>query len=66
MARPQVADGRDGLQLWRVATNIFNKLSRTANKKWNPAWGLGVGLQLIVKIRLRNVTKGLGGLLSKW
>jgi hypothetical protein len=22
MARPQVADGADGLQIWRVATNI--------------------------------------------
>jgi len=32
MARPQVADGRDGLQIWRVAINILNKQSRTANK----------------------------------
>jgi hypothetical protein len=25
MARPQVADGRDTLQVWRVAANILNK-----------------------------------------
>jgi hypothetical protein len=25
MARPRVADGGDGLQIWRVAVNILNK-----------------------------------------
>jgi hypothetical protein len=25
MARPQVADGGEGLQIWRVAANILNK-----------------------------------------
>jgi hypothetical protein len=34
MARPQVADGEDGLQIWRVAANILNKQSRTADKGW--------------------------------
>jgi hypothetical protein len=32
MSRPQVADGGDGLQIWRVAVNILNKQSRTADK----------------------------------
>jgi hypothetical protein len=32
MARPQVADGGDALQVWRVAANILNKQSRTADK----------------------------------
>jgi hypothetical protein len=32
MARPQVADGGDGLQIWRVAANILNKQSRTIDK----------------------------------
>jgi hypothetical protein len=32
MERPQVADGGDGLQLWIVAANIFNKQSLTADK----------------------------------
>jgi hypothetical protein len=31
MAHPQVADGGDGLQIWRVAVNILNKLLRTAD-----------------------------------
>jgi hypothetical protein len=37
MARPQVADGgdRDRLQVWRVAANILNKQSRTADKRWS-------------------------------
>jgi len=30
MARPQDADGGDGLQIWRVAANMLNKQSRTA------------------------------------
>jgi hypothetical protein len=25
MARPQVADGGDGLQMWRVTENVLNK-----------------------------------------
>jgi hypothetical protein len=44
MARPQVADGRDSLQFWRVAANILNKQSRTADKRWSSSLGLGVGL----------------------
>jgi len=28
---PQVADGGDSLQIWRVAMNILNKQSQTAN-----------------------------------
>jgi hypothetical protein len=35
MARSQVADGGDGLQIWRVAANILNKQSRTADKGWS-------------------------------
>jgi hypothetical protein len=34
MARPQVADGGDALQIWRVAVNILNKQSRTADRGW--------------------------------
>jgi hypothetical protein len=34
MARPQVADGGHSLQFWRVAANILNKQSRTADKGW--------------------------------
>jgi hypothetical protein len=42
MACPQVVDGGDGLQLWRVAVNILNKQSYTADK--SPALGFGMGL----------------------
>jgi len=35
VARPQVADGGEGLQIWRVAANILNKQSRTADKGWS-------------------------------
>jgi hypothetical protein len=43
MARPQVADGGDGLQIWRVAANILNKQSRTADKVWSSSLGVGRG-----------------------
>jgi hypothetical protein len=43
MARPQVADGGNGLQIWRVAVNILNKQSRTADKGWSSNLGVGHG-----------------------
>jgi hypothetical protein len=43
-ARPQVADGGDGLQIWRAAANILNKQLRTGDKGGPPAWRLDVGL----------------------
>jgi hypothetical protein len=43
MARPQVADGGEGLQIWRVAANILNKQSRTADKGWPSSVGVGQG-----------------------
>jgi hypothetical protein len=44
MARPRVADGRDGLQRWWLAANIMNKQPRTNNKGRSSSLGLGVGL----------------------
>jgi hypothetical protein len=44
MVRPQVADGQNGLQLWRVASNTLNKQWRTADEGCPLAWGLGMGL----------------------
>jgi hypothetical protein len=32
MTRPQVADGGDGLQVWRVAVNILNNQWRRADE----------------------------------
>jgi hypothetical protein len=43
MARPQVADGGDGLQIWRVAANILNKQARTAEKWWSSRLGVRSG-----------------------
>jgi hypothetical protein len=40
MARPQVADGGDNLQIWKVAANILNKQSRTAGKGWSSSLGV--------------------------
>jgi hypothetical protein len=44
MERPEVADGGDELQIWRVAANILNKQSRTT-RDGPTAWGSGVGLK---------------------
>jgi hypothetical protein len=44
MARPQVADGGDALQVWRKAENILNKQSRTADKLWSSNLGVGHGV----------------------
>jgi hypothetical protein len=39
MAHPQVADGGDALQIWRVAASILNKESQTAYKGWSSNLG---------------------------
>jgi hypothetical protein len=44
MACPQVADGEDGLQIWRVAANISNKQSRTADMGWSFSLYFGCGV----------------------
>jgi hypothetical protein len=44
MARPQVAYGGDGLQMWRVAANIFEKIRGQPTRCGPPFRMLGVGL----------------------
>jgi len=40
MTRPRIADGGDGLSMWRVSVNILNKQLWTADKRWLPKfWG---------------------------
>jgi len=39
MAHPQVADGGNGLKVWRVAANILNKQLWTAAKGWSSSLG---------------------------
>jgi hypothetical protein len=43
MARPQVVDGGDGLQIWRVAANVLNKQSRTTDRGWSSSMEVGRG-----------------------
>jgi hypothetical protein len=51
MARPQVADGWDGLQIWRLSANILSMQSRTADKDWSPNFGgLSVGVIFFIII----------------
>jgi hypothetical protein len=42
MACPHAADGGDGIQIWRIAANILNKQSRTADKKWSSRLEVGL------------------------
>jgi hypothetical protein len=37
-----VADGGDGLQIWKLAANILNKQSRTADKGRSSSLGVGL------------------------
>jgi hypothetical protein len=43
MACPQVADGGDGLQIWRIAANILNNQSMTVDRGWSSRLGVGQG-----------------------
>jgi hypothetical protein len=63
MARLQFADGRDRFQIWRVAANILNKHSRTADKRWSSSFCVGHGVNDASPQKLnllRNVTERLG------
>jgi hypothetical protein len=44
MARRQAADEHEGFQIWRVAANILNKQSQTADKMWSFSFGLGLNV----------------------
>jgi hypothetical protein len=61
MARPQVADRGDGLQIWRVAANIMNNLLLTADEGWSYSLGIRRGAESLHRKKkisfLRNVTK---------
>ena len=40
MARPEVADGADVLQIWKVAVNLLNKQSLTVGNVWPSSLGI--------------------------
>jgi len=46
IARPQVTDGGDGLQIWKVAADTSKKPSWTADRDSPPDWGLDRGLTI--------------------
>jgi len=41
MALPRVANGRGDFQIWKVAANILNKQSPTADKGWSSSSEFG-------------------------
>jgi len=43
MVCPQVADGGDSIQIWRVAANVLSKELGTTNKVWSFSLGVGQG-----------------------
>jgi len=63
MARPQVADGGDGLKICRVAEIVLNMQSRKANKGWFSSFGNRIKSNNSSPRQsslLRIVTQGLG------
>jgi hypothetical protein len=61
MACPRVADRGDGLQIWRVAANILNKQSRTADRAFQlMGWAGANNPHRKTLYLLRSVYKGLG------
>jgi hypothetical protein len=63
MARPQVADGGGGLQIWRVAAYILNKQVRTADRGCLSSLGLAgeaTTSHRKTSYLLRNVAESLG------
>jgi hypothetical protein len=43
MVPPEVVDGGEGLQIWRVAANILNKQPQTSDRGWSSNVGVGRG-----------------------
>jgi hypothetical protein len=59
--RPPVADGGYDVQIWRVAVNISNKQSPTADKVWSTSLRVGRGVNISLTYRnssLLNATQG--------
>ena len=61
---------RNGLQILRIAANILNKQSQTANRGWSSAWGLSDVLTTPLHknlTMLRTIKKSLGtGLILRY
>jgi hypothetical protein len=62
IARSQTAEGVEGLQKRRVAANILNKQSRTADKGWYSSLWVGLGASNFSQQELhmlRNISQSL-------
>jgi hypothetical protein len=57
MENPRVADGGDGLQIWRVAADMLSKQQWKADKRWSSSFV--VGLLTVKTSTLRNITQDL-------
>jgi hypothetical protein len=61
MARYQDVDREHGLHIWKIAANILNNQSRTADIEWSHRLGVTRGANNTVKNNLlRNVTQDFG------
>jgi hypothetical protein len=58
MARPRVADGGNGFQLWKVAANKLNKQTWATDKGWSSSLGVGKVHETQARLTL-NVTNQL-------
>jgi hypothetical protein len=62
---PGVVDGGDGLQVWRVAANIYSISRGQTTRGVPPAWGLGEGLTTLHR-KKKPVTKCYTGPRTLW
>jgi hypothetical protein len=60
MARPQVADGEAGLQIWTAAANILNKQQRAAENWWSSILEVGCGANNFSPLKINLLRKDLG------
>jgi hypothetical protein len=63
MARPRIADGGDGFNVWRVTTNVLNNQSQTVDKRWSSSLDVEPGANNSSPkntIMFRNVTQDFG------
>jgi len=44
MAHPWVADGGNGLHIWKITVNILNSQLQTADNMWSCSMGGGQGV----------------------
>jgi hypothetical protein len=66
MVHPQVVDTGDGLQIWRVAVNVLNKESCTADRNSTSSLGVGQGPSNTHRKKILHVANYLQGPRNGW